>query len=230
MGERYLDDPYSVDVKQIIIPLSLIAVASTTLYTKPINYVDQEIQDEIVARQDTYTIDDYMQYFPVATMWLLDGFGVESRHGFKEQTTNLAMSCAFMAILVNSGKYTIRRLRPNNSTYNSFPSGHTATAFMGAEFLRMEYGQTSPLIGLVGYSFAFATGYMRIRRNKHYFTDVLAGAGVGILSVKLAYWCAPAVNRLLWNSDVRHRNSGSFTVVSPYSNGEQYGLGLSMRF
>mgnify|MGYP003199246539 CR=1 FL=1 len=64
----------------------------------------------------------------------------------------------------------------------SFPSGHTATAFMTATMLTKEYGHISPWIGIGAYSVATATGLMRMANNKHWLSDVLTGAGIGILA------------------------------------------------
>ena len=51
---------------------------------------------------------------------------------------------ALMATAVNSLKYSCKVMRPDGSTRNSFPSGHTATAFMAATMLHKEYGHLSP--------------------------------------------------------------------------------------
>ena len=64
----------------------------------------------------------------------LNLFGVNGKHKFLDRTGILAMSYATMGILVNGMKYTFKEKRPDTNARNSFPSGHTATAFMGAEF------------------------------------------------------------------------------------------------
>jgi len=70
----------------------------------------------------------------------------------------------------------------------SFPSGHTATAFMTATMLNKEYGYRSPWIGVGAYTVAAATGLMRMANNKHWLSDVLTGAGVGIVATELGYY------------------------------------------
>jgi hypothetical protein len=52
----------------------------------------------------------------------------------------------------------------------------------------MEYKDRSPWYGIAGYSVAAVTGYLRMYNNKHWLSDVLAGAGFGIASTKIAYW------------------------------------------
>ena len=71
---------------------------------------------------------------------------------------------------------------------NSFPSGHTYIAFVGAETLRKEYGEEYPWLAVAGYAVATLVGTMRIYNDRHWAGDVLAGAGLGILSVNITYW------------------------------------------
>ena len=104
-----------------------------------------------------------------------------------------------MGVTVNVTKNLTKVERPDGSARNSFPSGHTATAFMGAELLRREYWNVSPWIGIAGYAVAAGTGFFRIYNNRHWLTDVLAGAGVGILSVQAAYWLYPAISKTFFH-------------------------------
>lgn len=228
-----LNDPYRFKAKQIVIPLSLIAIASTTLYIPSVNNLDNKGQ-ELLARSNSEKgawVGDVLQYTPILATWGMGVMGVESRHRFKEQTTILALSVAFTASMAKISKYSIHRLRPDNDGYDSFPSGHASMAFMSAEFMRMEYGELSPWIGVFSYTVATTTAYLRVYNNKHYITDVIAGAGVGILGVKMAYWCAPIVNNWLWGSNLRKESkSQSYASFTPYYNGEQYGAGFSMIF
>ncbi len=143
--------------------------------------------------RDKIGLDDYLQYAPMVVNYGLHLSGVRGVHNFKDKTIMLAMSYAMMGILVNSMKYTIGAPRPDGSAFNSFPSGHTATAFMAAEFLNKEYKSISPWIGYAGYAMAAVTGYLRIYNNRHYFNDVIAGACVGVMSVKLSYWLYPKI-------------------------------------
>lgn len=75
------------------------------------------------------------------------------------------------------------------------PSGHTATAFMTATMLTKEYGHRSPWVGIGAYSVATATGLMRMANNKHWLSDVLTGAGIGILSTEAGYYLADLIFR-----------------------------------
>ncbi|MBR5249666.1 MAG: phosphatase PAP2 family protein [Bacteroidales bacterium] len=135
-----------------------------------------------------YHYDDYLQYLPAAAMLGLKATGVPSASSWPKMLVSDAFAIALNALMVNSLKYTISRERPDQSRHNSFPSGHTATAFMTATMLNKEYGSSlSPWIGFGGYAVATATALSRITNNKHWFSDLLCGAGIGILSTELGY-------------------------------------------
>ncbi len=75
-------------------------------------------------------------------------------------------------------KYAVDAERPTGGP-RSFPSGHTASAFMGAEFIRKEYGWGW---GVPAYLTASWVGYSRVETENHYWRDVIAGALIGIAS------------------------------------------------
>ena len=135
--------------------------------------------------------DDYLQYSPGIIMLGLKSFGVEGRSSWGRMLTSDAFSAGLMALTVNSLKSTISKERPDRSSNNSFPSGHTATAFMFATMLHKEYGMTrSPLYSVLGYSLATGTAVSRQLNNRHWLSDVLTGAGIGIISTELGYYLA----------------------------------------
>jgi len=75
-------------------------------------------------------------------------------------------------------KYTVREQRPNNSSsYKSFPSGHASSAFSGASFIHKRYGFTYAIPAYIG---AIYTAYSRVKAQKHYTHDVIAGALLGM--------------------------------------------------
>lgn len=131
--------------------------------------------------------DDFLQYAPVALMLGLKAAGVEGRNSWGRMLASDALSAITMAAVVNTLKHTTCVMRPDGSDNYSFPSGHTATAFMTATILTKEYGHKSPWIGIGAYAMATATGLMRIANNKHWLSDVLTGAGIGILSTEMGY-------------------------------------------
>ncbi len=100
-----------------------------------------------------------------------------------------------MAVGVNSLKYSCRVMRPDGSSRNSFPSGHTATAFMTATMLHKEYGHLSPWYSIGGYTVATLTGVTRQLNNRHWMSDIMVGAGIGILATELGYFLADLIFR-----------------------------------
>ncbi|MGY0037497.1 phosphatase PAP2 family protein [Pedobacter sp. NJ-S-72] len=107
------------------------------------------------------------------------------------------LSEAIMGVGTYSAKHIVGRERPSGDDKFSFPSGHTANAFAAAEFLNQEYRDVSPWIGYAGYTVATATGVLRMYNNAHWLSDVIAGAGAGILSTKLAYLVYPHLKKLV---------------------------------
>ena len=127
-------------------------------------------------------------------------------------------------IIVIGTKEATGILRPDGSTYNSFPSGHTAIAFASAEFLRMEYKDVSAWYGIAGYTVATTVAGLRMYNNRHWFSDVLTGAGVGILSTQLAYIVQPWLSQKLFK---RHYNNA---IILPQLDKNSRGFVLSIRF
>ena len=102
--------------------------------------------------------------------------------------SNTAFSYILMGTIVLTMKSLAGVLRPDGSDFLSFPSGHTATAFTAATLLYKEYGFKTPLAGIATFLPAVVTGFTRQLNNRHWLSDVLAGAIIGIMMVELAYF------------------------------------------
>lgn len=139
--------------------------------------------------------ETYIQYLPLAATLGLKALGVESRSSWARMAVSGAAGGAIMLAATQSMKHIISTRRPDNSDDHSFPSGHTATAFVTATILHREYGHISPLVSIGGYATAAATGILRIRKNRHWASDVAAGAGIGILATELGYCITDALFR-----------------------------------
>lgn len=74
-------------------------------------------------------------------------------------------------------KAVTQRQRPGGGHYNSFPSGHTATAFVEATSFAYSYGWE---VGVPAYALATGVGLSRMAEDVHWFSDVVAGAFIGI--------------------------------------------------
>ncbi len=152
------------------------------------NYKNKNTKIRLIKYDFHTEIDNYTQFAGIGLTVGLKLAGVEGRSSWPRLAASSLASYAVMAAFVNGIKYTASELRPDGSTHNSWPSGHTATAFVGATILHKEYGLTrSPWYSIAGYTVATATGVMRVLNNRHWISDVLSGAGIGILSTELAY-------------------------------------------
>jgi len=140
--------------------------------------------------------DDVLEHMPMAAVFVLKTAGVESQSDWKQLLVGAGLSYAITAGATYTLKHTIHERRPDGTDNRSMPSGHSAFAFSGATVLHKEYGHISPWISVAGYTVATATAIDRVCRNRHHWYDVLAGAGVGVLSTELAYY----VNRKLFPS------------------------------
>lgn len=137
--------------------------------------------------------DNYFQYLPAAVMLGLKISGVEGRSSWGRMLTSDALSVIAMGTMVEGLKRTTKVERPDGSNNHSFPSGHTATAFMTATMLSKEYGTKSPWYSVGAYTVASGTGLMRMANNRHWMSDILAGAGIGIISTELGYYLADLI-------------------------------------
>lgn len=165
--------------------------------------IDHKVSNSVVKNMPRFRvrIDDYIQYAPLAAQLGMGLAGVKgsSVNRWQVLSTDLLAS-TMMAGIVNGLKYGFDRRRPTNpetglpaNNRPSFPSGHTATAFMGATLLAHEYGHRSIWAPIAGYTFATTTGILRILNNRHYVSDVLVGAAIGIVTAELAYWATDAM-------------------------------------
>ncbi len=169
-------------------------------------------------------IDDYTQFFGPAMVVGLKVGGYEGRSDWGRLLASAGMSYAIMAGFVNGIKYTAKEMRPDGSTRNSWPSGHTATSFVGATLLHKEYGLTrSPWFSVAGYGVATATGVMRVLNNRHWVSDVMSGAGIGILSTELGY----ALGDVLFKGKGLLRNDLLVDSENPSFFGISMGVGIS---
>ena len=139
-------------------------------------------------------VDDVLQFAPIGVVFLTDAMHGGKPDRYALSALHLLKAQVLMAAIVYPVKQLSHVERPNGRNFQSFPSGHTAQAFLSATFLHHELrsAQFSDLKGrnwiiAVGYAAAATTGTLRIMNNAHWLTDVLAGAAVGMLAGNLAY-------------------------------------------
>jgi membrane-associated phospholipid phosphatase len=93
-------------------------------------------------------------------------------------TVQLAEAYAVAMGVVYVLKPTIDRQRPDGGS-QSFPSGHSASAFVGAAFLQRRYGWR---YGLPAYALATFVAWSRVEAKRHWTSDVVAGGAIGVAS------------------------------------------------
>lgn len=213
-------------IEKIALPALLIGYGLIGIESDEIKNINQQAHLEIHEHIDKrITYDDFSQYLPFVSVYGLNTFGIKGQNNFRDRTLILATAYLIMGATINSLKGITAIQRPDGSTFNSFPSGHTATAFMGAEFLYQEYKNTSAWYGIFGYTIALGTGYFRMHNDRHWFTDVLTGAGIGILSTKIAYWIHPFLANKVFKKKTKSQK-----VIMPTVSGEELGLGFTWIF
>lgn len=193
--------------KQLIVPGALVTLGSVGI----------AFHDKLGGwSTGTHTkVDDYIQYVPVAANLFLGSFGVKHKHNFVDRVMISATAYLVEVALTQGLKYTVCETRPSGLKNNSFPSGHTATVFTGAELVRREYGWG---IGSAAYAVAIATGALRVYNNRHWCNDVLAGAGIGILSANVAHWLYP-LEKKWFSPKKKSQNTTSMMVIPTYEAG-----------
>ncbi|MEY4629218.1 MAG: hypothetical protein RLZZ595_1544 [Bacteroidota bacterium] len=174
--------------KEWIAPAALFISGSMVAGIPKLREIEKAVYNGFSPNRKPTAIDDYTQYLPAVGVFVLDGFGVKGKNKPKQQLLLYAGSNILGAGVTQSLKRIVNRERPNGANRRSFPSGHTATAFIAAELLHKEFGHLSPWVSIAGYTTASATAYLRMYNNEHWLGDVLAGAAIGMASTKLVYW------------------------------------------
>lgn len=146
------------------------------------------------SRHEHTHADDYLQYLPMAAHLGMGWAGLKGKHDDRQRL--IITTTAFMTTTAVCGalKYSIHETRPDGTDRKSFPSGHAAKAFMGAELVRTEYGWGP---GAAAYGVASGVAWLRVYNDRHWTKDVVAGAAIGILSARAAYWLLPLEQRIL---------------------------------
>lgn len=209
-------------LRKAIIPASLIGLGLFTL--KEEGYLNKiDMQSDINKQFPGFhtKIDDYTQLLPIAITYGMQWFGNNGKNDFINKTLLLVKSEVITLGLVHLIKHTSKLARPDTGARTAFPSGHTAQAFVAATFMHKEYGHKSVWYSVIGYTFAGATGVLRVLNNRHYVPDVLVGAGMGILITEFVY----KTHQFRWGAD-----SGVAINILPALSPDYQGLSFSLQF
>lgn len=213
-----------LNYRSLIVPSSLIIYGAVGTYVDPFKKWNTNIRDYVLNNVDRkYTIDDQLRYIPIGAVYVLDIFGVKAKHKFVDRSIIIFTSYILTTTTVRSLKGTTCIMRPDSSLRTSFPSGHTSLAFAGAEFLWQEYKDKSIWYGIAGYSIASSVGILRVINNKHWLTDVIAGAGVGMLCTKTSYFLYERFKNKIQNRKYD-------LMIHPYIGKNNWAVGLSLSF
>ncbi|WP_394976802.1 phosphatase PAP2 family protein [uncultured Helicobacter sp.] len=125
---------------------------------------------------------DAMQVLPFITMAY--SYAIDDFDGVKQQALGSAVTFAsthvikqgFVILSRSDSELASISQRPNNGSYNGFPSGHTSFAFSAVGFAHKRYGwKFSVPLGVV----ATLTGASRVYAQRHTTEQVVAGAVLG---------------------------------------------------
>jgi len=195
-----LESQPKASIKPFILPAAFIGYGLVSLTgNNPIRKLDLRVTNDIKQHSSRFftRTDDYLRYAPAAAVYALNLSGIKGKHSLADATGIYLLTTAISGTLAISSKHLTLRTRPDGSDNRSFPSGHSTTAFASAEFLRQEYKDVSPWYGYAGYTVATTTAVLRLYNKKHWLSDVVAGAGFGILSAKASYLLYPKIKQAL---------------------------------
>ncbi len=129
-------------------------------------------------------------------------------------------------IVTEAFKKSFQRMRPNasDSPYdffedhnNSFFSGHTSGAFSLATVIAEVY-KDKPIVPVLAYGVAALTAYARMHDQKHWATDVMAGAVAGHL-----------VTKILIRTLEKSERTGSGFIITPELGSDYAGMRVEWR-
>lgn len=209
--------------EKLIVPATLLGYGALSLGNGSIRQFDRYVNASAIGEHGySGSADDYLRYGPIAVVYGMDLLGMKAKNNFVDRTAILLMSMAITSTAVSFTKNNIHRERPDGSSFSSFPSSHTAMAFMAAEFMHQEYKDRSVWFSVIGYGTATFTGVLRMYHHVHWFSDVVMGAGYGILATKLSYWMYPYLKNVFLPKKNNH------LVVAPTL--QQSHLGFTVRY
>ena len=210
------DSVPAFNVTQLIAPTVLIGSGMAVHFAAHDTW-DVAVRDKMrewSAGKPEYTFDDYLQYSTMVINLGLGFTGVRTEHCFLDRVISTVLTIASCEIIGEISKGAFRTLRPNGVDYRSFPSGHTLFAFAGAELVRKEYGWGW---GAGAYGIAATVAFMRMYRNWHWFSDVLFGAGIGVLSANIGCWLLEPTKNMFGIRIPENLQFGVAPSYDPYS-------------
>lgn len=191
---------YRFQYRQLAAPIALMATGVGIATSEKRNFEVKENQNFLAV--GNYW-EDYGQLAPHAAVYAFDWAGMQPKTDFWNRSAIMVKGEIIALASVTGFKYLFQKPRPDGSNQYGFPSGHTTNAFAGATMLAVEYGSRYRWVPYVAYGTATAVGISRVVHQKHTWSDVIFGAGLGILSMKIAYW----THQYRWNKKEENLSS-----------------------
>lgn len=107
---------------------------------------------------------------------VVTALGLPAVQGDWKGTKQAAFSLGATYAVTSGLKHVIEEERPDESNDKSFPSGHTSSSFAAAATLHKRHGWE---VGVPAHVVAAFVGVARVKADKHFVHDVLAGAAIG---------------------------------------------------
>ncbi|MFT7334720.1 MAG: membrane-associated phospholipid phosphatase [Porticoccaceae bacterium] len=207
--------------KRLIIPTAL-ATAGSFLLNSELNRNLQEKSQTFFGANFQSGADDVFPLIPIVQIYTGRYLGFQPKNNVLHQSIDIATANTLTMAIITATKHLVKEERPDQSDNLSFPSGHTAIAFTNAALLFREYKESSFWYASSGFLFATATGIFRVANNRHYSSDVLTGAGIGLASGILVSYYNP------FQSLRFSKNSQTTAFIYPQIS-DQIGIGLLVR-
>ncbi len=222
IGTQARIDNGKFPTRAMVMPAVLTTYGFVALKNEGLELLDDHIRERVWDDQPHKPVhfDDGLQYVPGFSVYVLNGLGIQGKNNLLDATRQYFISSFMMMAIVQTIKKITGLKRPDGFGNNTFPSGHTSTAFVAAEFLSQEFKGRSAWYSIAGYTMATVVGYMRIYNNRHWFKDVVAGAGIGMGVTKFVYWVYPSIKRRFF------KDKPGNTMVMPYYQRGAVGLSL----
>jgi membrane-associated phospholipid phosphatase len=206
--------------KAVAIPAVLIGYGAYTFNGRGF-YTNQEAQRDIhrIFPSSQSRVADVLIFVPYLELGAVALAGVESRNDRINTLLIIAKSEAIMLGSTFLIKHLSQETRPDGSDNLSFPSGHTAQAFLAASIVHTEFRDKSQWYGIGAYTVATSVAVLRMVVDKHWQSDVVAGAGFGILSAHLAYlthrnrWGRKSIGRDIGFAPAFYGNTPGLTIT-----------------
>jgi hypothetical protein len=177
------------DAKSVSTGPSLTILGLGTIMTLAVHTSDQRLTDEAVNSDGLAdTVDSWAS--TLGGGWVQGSAAVitylAGKATHKPRLTavggDLVEAQIFGALVTHGLKFAVNRTRPDGDRY-SFPSGHTSATFATAAVLQRHFGWK---VGVPAYGVAALVGASRMQANRHYPSDIVFGATVGILAGRAA--------------------------------------------